>query len=150
ALAGIDLVRAAALAGRLDRVRLVTTKPPSVLVQDWMDDEQVRELSSARGPVVVFDGGAREAATRFPRSANVAAALALAAGGWDPVEAVIVADPASRRTRHEIECTGELGEYRFEILNRPAPGNRATSLIVPYAVLRALDDEASASPWRFQ
>lgn len=150
ALGGVDLVRAAALTGRLDRVRLVITKPPGVLIQDWMSDGEANRLRSTRTPVVVFEGTARDAAMRFPRSANVAAALALAAGGWQGIEAVVVADPGADRTGHDIECCGDAGEYRFTIKNRPTASNPATSAVVPYAVLRAVSDEAAATPWRFQ
>lgn len=150
ALGGIDVLRAAELAGPLQRVRLVTTKPPHVLVQDWMDPEYAEWLRAARDPVVVFDGTAREAATRFPRTANVAAALAFASGGWHCVEVVVVADPETQRSGHDIECTSSVGEYRLSIRNRPVPSNPATSAVVPHALLRAIGDEVSTAPWRFQ
>jgi aspartate dehydrogenase len=78
----------------------------------------------------------------FPRSTNVAAAVALAVGAWDVVEAVLLADPAATLTRHEIAATGPAGEYRFEIRNRPSPRTPTTSEIVPYAVLRTLRELA--------
>jgi aspartate dehydrogenase len=150
ALGGVDVLRAARLAGTLDRVCLTTTKRPDVLVQSWMDAAEATRLRSARRPTAVFEGSAREAARRFPRSANVAAALALAAGGWHRVTAKVIADPKAQYTGHDIEFSGEAGEYRFTIRNRPARANPATSAVVPHAVLRALNDEASAVSWRFR
>jgi aspartate dehydrogenase len=150
AIGGIDLLRAAERAGPVQRVRLVTTKPPAALVQDWMEHDYAELLRNAREPVVVFDGRAREATAKFPRTANVAAALAFAAGGWQCVEVTIIADPASERSGHDIECDSAMGEYRFTIRNRPSPDNPATSAVVPHALLRAIADEASAGPWRFQ
>lgn len=149
ALGGFDLLRAARLAGPLTKVRLTTTKQPRVLIQDWMSEAEVGRLHSAGEPVVVFDGSARDAARQFPRSANVAAALALACGGWDDVTVVVVADPDADRTQHQIECEGPSGEYRFSIRHHPSPSNPATSMITPFAILRAIHDQVSAAPWRF-
>lgn len=83
-----------------------------------------------------------------PRLANVAAALAVA-GTWDGDEATVVADPDAVSTSHEIECCGEAGEYRFTIRSRPSSDNPASSAVVPYAVLRAIADDAGTT-WRFQ
>jgi aspartate dehydrogenase len=149
ALGGVDLLRAAALGGPVDAVHLTTTKAPLVLVQDWMDDAMVEQLRAGDRRVVVFDGPAREAATRFPRSANVAAALSLAAGGWDRVAVRLVADPTAEVTTHHIEFEGVVGRFATTVENRPDPSNPASSAIVPFAVLRAIGDEAAAS-WRFQ
>lgn len=150
ALGGFDLLRAAGLAGPLTRVHLATTKHPRVLVQEWMCPEEIERLHSAREPFVVFDGSAREAAAKFPRSANVAAALALACGGWSGVKVTVVADPDTDSTHHSIECECPSGDYRFSIRNRPVPSNPATSAITPYALLRGIGDQIPAVPWRFQ
>lgn len=149
AIGGIDLIRAARLQGHLHGVRLTSTKRPSTLPQVWMDDEMRTQLERGDQRTVVFEGNARQAADLFPRSANVAAALAIACGTWDGVEATIIADPDAASTSHEIECCGEAGQYRFTIRNRPSPDNPATSAVVAYAVLRAIADDAGAT-WRFQ
>ncbi|MBV9922016.1 MAG: DUF108 domain-containing protein [Pseudonocardia sp.] len=142
AVGGIDLLAAAANAGPLRRVAVTTTKRPAALVQPWMDRGAEERLRSATGPVEVFRGTARDAAKAFPRSLNVAATVALAAGdfdtGFDTVEVVLVADPAADLTTHVIEAEGATGEYRFEIRNHPSPANPRTSGLVPFAVLRSL------------
>ncbi|MBD2898117.1 L-aspartate dehydrogenase [Actinomadura sp. RB99] len=151
ALGGLDVVRAAALAGPLASVRLTSSKAPASLVQPWMDEETAERLRSLRpgdDPVTVFDGDAREAAARFPRNANVAATLALAAGDRAAVRVRLVAAPDTRLTRHVVEFTGPLGEYRFELANLPDPGNPATSGLVAPAVLRSLADLVPGVAWR--
>ncbi|MFC6878883.1 MULTISPECIES: aspartate dehydrogenase domain-containing protein [Actinomadura] len=151
ALGGLDVVRAAALGGPLTCVRLTSSKPPASLVQPWMDDglaARLRALRPGDEPVAVHDGSAREAATRFPRNANVAATLALAAGDWSAVRVRLVADPAAVLTRHVVEFRGRVGEYRFELANHPDPGNPATSGLVAYAVARTLADLVPGTAWR--
>lgn len=151
ALGGLDVVRAAALAGPPASVRLTSSKAPASLVQPWMDErtaERLRSLRPGDDPVTVFDGDAREAAARFPRNANVAATLALAAGDRTAVRVRLIAAPGIRLTRHVVEFTGPLGEYRFELANLPDPGNPATSGLVAPAVLRSLADLVPGVAWR--
>ncbi|MFB4303080.1 aspartate dehydrogenase domain-containing protein [Actinomadura sp. NTSP31] len=151
ALGGLDVVRAAALGGPLASVRLTSSKAPASLVQPWMDDrtaDRLRSLRPGDAPVTVFDGDAREAAVRFPRNANVAATLALAAGDWSAVRVRLVAAPDTTLTRHVVEFTGQVGEYRFELGNLPDPANPATSGLVGPAVLRSLADLVPGVAWR--
>lgn len=142
AIGGLDLLRSAALLAPFTTVRITTTKLPGGLVQPWMAEEEAERIRGAAEPTEVLRAPAREMARRFPRSTNVAAAVALAAGSWDVVEAVLVADPAATLTCHEILAIGPAGEYRFQIRNRPSPQTPTTSEIVPYAVLRTLAEIA--------
>lgn len=137
AIGGLDLLRAARRAGRLDQVILTTTKPATTLGVDPAGPE----------PVTLFDGPAAEAVRRFPESVNVAATLALTAGSWDLVRVRVVADPGVERNRHDIAIDGEAGRYRFSIENRPSPDNPRTSGIVPHAVLQGLASLAGGG-WR--
>jgi aspartate dehydrogenase len=146
AVGGLDLLRSAAAMGGLTRVRITTTKRPSILAQPWMDAVDLEQLRTTTTPLVLKSGGAREIARAFPRSANVAAAVALAVGDWDRVEAVVVADPDAQRTTHLIEADGTAGRYRIEIDNLPSAENPTTSAVVPYAVLRAIADLAGTAP----
>lgn len=149
AVGGLDMLRSAARMGPLDKVRIVTTKLPASLVQPWMGEPQAAVLRTATNPVEVKRGPAREIAGLFPASTNVAAAVALAAGAWDLVEAVVMADPAAALTSHVITASGAAGEYRFEIRNKPSAANPKTSGVVPYAVLSAIADLAG-QPWSFR
>lgn len=138
AIGGLEILKAAALLGPLERVSLESTKPPAVLVQDWMGQRLIRRLKEHRGPVEAFRGTARDAARRFPQSANVAATLGLATVGLDATEVVVVGDPSLQCTRHVIRAAGPAGTYEFAIQNNPSPENPRTSAVVPYAILKAL------------
>lgn len=136
AVGGLDLLRAAALMdGGPTRVTVTTTKAASALLPGEPTPD---------GPVELMRGSARAVAARFPMSTNVVAAVALAAGRWDVVEAAVVADPGATRTRHVVEASGPSGDYRIEIANRPSERTPTTSAITPYAVLRAVADLAGA------
>jgi aspartate dehydrogenase len=149
AVGGLDILRAAAAFGPLTRVSIETTKSPASLVQGWMSGEQADALRHATAPVEVMRGSAVEVTAAFPRSANVAAALAMAVGDWSIVEATVVGDPAALRTRHVITAEGAAGRYRFEIENRPSRATPTTSAVTAHAVLRGLRDLVSASPGQF-
>lgn len=139
AVGGLDLLTAAARMGALDSVRITTTKTARNLVQPWMDFRQAERLRSGRAPMELMRGPAREVTARFPKSANVAASVALAVRNWDIVEAVVVADPAATLTSHVITAEGAAGSYRFEIRNHPSAETPTTSAVVPFAVLSAIE-----------
>lgn len=143
AIGGFDLLRAATRMAPLDKVEIVTTKKPGGLVQTWMDDAEAERVRTTDAPLEILRAPARVIANRFPKSANVAAAVALAVGDWDRVEAAVVADPAAELTCHAITASGPAGEYRFEIRNRPSPQTPTTSQVVPYAVVKAVADIAA-------
>ena len=65
-----------------------------------------------------------------------------AAGDAAKVKAVVYADPECTVTTHEISVQSSTGSYWFRIRNLPSPDNPATSGLVPFAVLRALQDLA--------
>ena len=138
AIGGIDILSACRQLGSIDEVHLTTTKPSSVLVQPWMDEDMRNRLEAGTDVVTCYSGPAREAVRLFPESVNVAAALAVAAGSWETVRVDVVGDPSSSRNRHVIDVHAESGDYRFEISNRPSPTNPRSSHVVPFAVLRAL------------
>lgn len=142
AVGGLDMLSAAARMGPLTSVRIVSTKAPRGLVQSWMDGTEAARLRTAAEPVELMRGPARKVTAAFPKSANVAASVALAAGSWDVVEAAVVADPAVRRSSHVITAEGRAGSYRFEITNQPSERNPASSGVVPFAVLRTIADLA--------
>ena len=139
AIGGLDLLRAARLAG-LDRVIYRGIKPPAA----WAGSpaERLVALDRITEPTTFFHGNAREAANDFPKNANVAAAIALAGIGLDSTRVELMADPGSRFNRHEIEASGAFGTMSFSVANRPLPSNPKTShlaaLSVEAAVFEAL------------
>ncbi|MBS1673254.1 MAG: DUF108 domain-containing protein [Actinobacteria bacterium] len=142
AIGGLDQVRALRAAGALRAVSIESRKLPGSLIQPWMTMEQKAALHAGDAEIVLAEGPAGDVATRFPASANVAAALALAAGAWDIASARIVADPAAVQTRHEIRAVGAIGEVRAVVTNEPSPARPRSSAVVAWAALRALDDYA--------
>ena len=140
AIGGLDMIRAAAAMGPLRQASITSTKKPSSLLQPWMDDGERERLEDLDGPETLFRGDSRELVALFPTSTNVAATLALAVGSWDLVEAAVVADPGPSRTTHLIEVDGEAGSYRFEMSHVPSAVTPSSSGIVPWAVVRALQD----------
>ncbi|WP_067465926.1 aspartate dehydrogenase domain-containing protein [Actinomadura macra] len=142
AIGGLEVIRALAESGALRRVRIETTKRATTLVQPWMDEAERERLRTLAAPVELLRGSPATVARAFPRSANVAASVASAAGNWDLVEAVVRADPACADTVHRIEVGSDAGEHSFQIRNVPSPDNPATSALVPHAVLRAIRDIA--------
>lgn len=145
AIGGLDLLAAAARMGTLTQVRITTTKRAANLVQPWMNDTEAQRLRTATAPVEVLRGPARTVTAAFPKSANVAASVALAVGDWDVVDAVVIGDPAATTTSHVISADGAAGSYRFEIRNHPSAQTPTTSGVVPFAVLHAVEALAAGN-----
>lgn len=148
AIGGLDQVRALRAAGPLHAVSIESRKLPATLIQPWMPDDLRQRLRAGDAEIVLADGLAAEVAQRFPASANVAAALALAADAWETATARAVADPAASATTHEIHAAGELGEVRVVVTNAPSPERPRSSAVVAWAALRALDDYARLRGFR--
>lgn len=140
AIGGLEMLSAASSVGAFTEVVITTTKLPEPLVQPWMSEEESTRIRSTTTETEVFSGSAREAARRFPRSLNVAASVALAVGDWNSVRVTLNADPCAVLTSHVIEATGPAGSYRFECRNHPSEDNPRTSGVVPFAVLRSLEN----------
>lgn len=148
AIGGLDQVRTLRAAGPLHAVSIESRKLPATLMQPWMPDDLRHRLRAGDAEIVLADALAAEVAQRFPASANVAAALALAADAWETATARVVADPAATATRHEIHAAGELGEVRVVVTNAPSPERPRSSAVVAWAALRALDDYARLRGFR--
>lgn len=146
AVGGLDLLSAAARMGGMRSVRITTTKLAANLVQPWMAEAEAERVRNASEPVELMCAPAREVTAAFPKSANVAASVALAVGDWESVEAVVVADPAAGLTEHVITAETAAGSYRFEIRNHPSEQTPTTSGVVPYAVLRAVESICGNGP----
>lgn len=127
AVAGLDGLRAATLAG-IERVRLVTRKPPASLGLE----------EAPKAPVCVFDGAALEAIPRFPRNINVAATISMAGLGAERTEVQIWADPAVTQNRHELQVWSGAGQMTATTINAPDPTNPRSSVITGHSILAAL------------
>lgn len=137
ALLGLDAVRAAA-EGAIDRVTMVTRKPPASLADaphltaNNIDLEKITEATK------IFDGSAREGALGFPANVNVAAALSLAGIGPDRTRLQVWADPALTRNSHAIEVEADSARFTMTIENVPSAENPRTGKITALSVIATL------------
>ena len=129
AIAGLDLLCAAVSAG-LDEVVIEQRKPPSTLLPE-------AEAKALEEPRVVFDGPVAEVVSRYPKTTNVAAAVALAGLGFERTRAVVVADPALRANQAFLRARGRFGTLQVQ-LDNVATANPGTSVIAAWSVVATL------------
>jgi aspartate dehydrogenase len=134
AIAGLDAIESAALAG-LERVRHVVRKPPRSLIEDAARADEVIRSGE---PAILYEGPAREATRRYPQNVNVVAMVSLAGIGFDRTTVAVVADPGVEHNTHEVTAEGPFGSIQVVMRNVPSPENPKTGLIVPAAVVRAI------------
>lgn len=137
ALFGIDGIKASALMP-LQRVTLVTRKPPrSFEGAPFVLKRRIR-LSSIRRPRLLFRGDVKKALAAFPQNINVAATLELAGVDRRKLEVQIIADPSTKRNSHEITLEGSLGKLTARAENIPSRRNPRTSRLAILSALAAL------------
>lgn len=138
AMPGLDWMQAAAMGGGVSRLSVVQSKPPTswhgtvaeeavLAVDDW----------ESHGPLTIFEGPARSAASAFPKSSNVTATLALATVGLDATSVRLVADPQPFFST-SLELESSAGTIKIEAKHLPSPSNPKTSSDVALSVLRSL------------
>ena len=115
---------------------MTMSKPPRSWLQTSAADEFKLEKLAER--TVIFEGSAREAAAKYPKNSNVAAALAFATTGLDDTRAVLVADPTRDAVVVSVEFESAAGNLKFEMVAKASEDNAATSADVPFSVLRSL------------
>ena len=134
ALAGLDGVKALAV-GRIRRVRLTTRKPPRALASAPYVRRARFTLTRLTRPKLLFEGSPEAAVRAFPQNTNVAAAVALASGAPSRrIRIRVVADPAIRRNRHELDVEGECGRIRCAIESRPSVNPKTSELAIRSAL----------------
>ncbi|NRF71574.1 aspartate dehydrogenase [Aquincola sp. S2] len=138
AIGGLDILAAAQRCG-LHRVQLRSSKPPAA----WRGTiaEARVDLDALKAPVVLFSGSAREAATLYPKNANVAATIALATLGWDHTVVELVANPGLQANVHQVDADGVGGRISIRI-EGSASSNSRTSMLTAYSLANALLDKA--------
>lgn len=137
ALLGLDAVQAAAV-GNVERVHMITRKPPNGLDGAPHLVEHGIEVLGLSESKRVFTGSAREAARGFPANVNVAAALALAGIGPERTTIEIWADPGVDRNIHRIEVEADAVRLSMQIENVPSLENPKTGRLTPLSVVALL------------
>lgn len=138
AIAGLDGIKSAC-AGRVDRVTMISRKPPRALEGAPYLVEREISLAGLEHEELVFSGSAREACRGFPANLNVSAAVSLAGLGPDETQVQIVAVPGLERNCHDIEVEGEFGRLAVHIENIPSENPR-TGKLTALSIIRSLRD----------
>jgi aspartate dehydrogenase len=126
AIAGLDGLKGAAVAGHLDTVVMETRKPPRGLA--GAPGVAGRDLDGLVEETLVFEGTAREACRAFPANVNVVAAVSLAGLGPDATRIRVYAVPGLAMNRHTITARGAFGRLRIEVENVPSENPRTGKL----------------------
>lgn len=137
AIGALDCLRAARI-GRLQSVTYVGRKPP----RGWKGSPAETRLdldNLGAGAAIHFDGTARDAATEYPKNANVAAAVALAGLGFDKTRVKLIADPDIDENIHEVQASGDFGYFSFEIRGQSLPDNPRSSALAAMSVLSTFE-----------
>ena len=140
ALAGFDGLHSLRASG-LESVLYRSTKPPRA----WKGTlaETLIDLDNVRSPVTFFRGNAAEAALKFPKNANLAAAVGLAGLGLEKTQVELVADSSAPGNTGSVTAVGAGGVLKLELAGRSHAGNPKSSQITGMSVVAALESRAS-------
>lgn len=137
AIAGLDAVKAASLAG-ITSVTLTSRKPPAGFANNAFLKSRRINLENVKKETVLFNGRVSEAVKRFPQNINVAAALQLACGKGAQLKVRIIADPKVKRNTHEILLEGACGRITTKTENTICPDNPKTSYLAVLSGIQTL------------
>jgi aspartate dehydrogenase len=127
AICGVDGFGALRM-GKVKKISLVTSKPPSGLTgADYLKKKKI-DLTGLKKERIVFKGGVKEAIRCFPKNINIAATLSLASEFKD-IEVCIKADPNIKRNIHRIFIDSEQARLNISIENIPSKLNPKTSAL---------------------
>ncbi|WP_136442249.1 aspartate dehydrogenase [Pacificoceanicola onchidii] len=132
AIGALDALSAARIGGLSDVV-YTGRKPP----QSWRGTpaEEGGCLEALDEAMTHFEGSARDAALRYPKNANVAAAVALAGVGFDKTQARLIADPKAQGNTHTLSASGAFGSFTFTISGESLPDTPRTSALAAMSVV---------------
>src|SRR3989338_4222372 len=142
AIAGIDAVKAASLAG-IDRITLTSRKPLSAFSENPYLAQKGIVLSEMEKETVLFEGHVSDACRHFPKNINVAATLALASRCPRKLIVRIVTSPEYTTNIHEVELEGKFGRIKTQTDNLVCPDNPKTSYLAVLSGLQPLKQHCS-------
>jgi len=137
AICGTDGLSSAVI-GRIDEVKLTTTKGYDSLAGVPYLEEKGIDISKIKEPTVIYEGTAREAVKLFPKNMNVAATVSIMGIGFDRTKVKVVCDPDTHSNSHELSLCGEFGEMVSKTKNVPSPDNPSTSYLAAMSAISAL------------
>jgi len=138
AIAGLDGIKSACV-GKVERVVMVSRKPPQALEGAPYLLEHEITLEGLEQEVELFSGSARDAVRGFPANLNVSAAVSLAGLGPDKTQVKILAVSGLERNCHDIEVVGEFGLLNIHIENIPGE-NPKTGRLTALSIIRSIND----------
>ncbi|MBF0620008.1 MAG: DUF108 domain-containing protein, partial [Candidatus Omnitrophica bacterium] len=143
AIAGLDAVKAAGLAGIVS-VTLTSRKPPMGFIHNEYLKSRNIHLENIRKETVLFDGDVAAAVRHFPLNINVAATLKLACGKGVELRIRIIADPKITRNTHEITLEGACGRITTKTENTICSDNPKTSYLAVLSGIQTLKEYSSS------
>lgn len=135
AVGGIDMLAAARLSG-INSVEYTSRKPP--MAWKGTPAEELLDLGELTEATTFYEGTAREAATDYPKNANVAATIALAGAGFSATRVRMVADPGVSANIHEFTVRSGALDFSVSLEGKPSPDNPKTSVSTVYALARTV------------
>ena len=135
AVGGVDAL-AAAGHDHIEEVVYTADKPPL----SWLGTpaEKKYDLSGIKKTTIIYQGSAREAASLYPKNANVVATIAMAGIGFDRTQVTLRANPKATGNTHHLLARGNFGELDMTTLGRSIPNNPKTSAITAFSIIRTL------------
>jgi len=137
AVAGIDAIKAASLAG-LKKIILTTRKPLSGFKENPYLMRKGIDLTKIKKETILFEGNVNAAVKAFPQNINVAATIALACQTKRKLIVRIITSPKFRTNTHEIEATGNFGRLKTYTDNVVCPDNPKTSYLAVLSGIQTL------------
>jgi aspartate dehydrogenase len=140
AIGGLDALGALRQQG-ITRVTYTSIKPPHA----WLGTpaEQTVDLRALTEPAAFFRGSARDAARKFPKNANLAITVALAAGALDETVVMLVADPDANGNIGIVEADAPSGQLRLDLRGPAAVDNPRTSAVTALRLVHELERRSS-------
>jgi aspartate dehydrogenase len=143
ALPALDWMHSAAAQGGEQTVTIEQRKAPAAWLGACVDGDS-HDYVGMTATTTVFEGTAREAATCYPKNANISAMLGLSTCGLDKCRVKLVADcGGSHGTVIHYE-SAEVGSVTVEVKGKMSPTNPRTSAVVSLAVIKAMKNLVGA------